>query len=136
MMIKAKRYRITLDFSARLREVARSGVDVGDDEFLAAKRFVAALLEHPDALDLLLRNQVVNETCTLDLDDLAPVAGVARMAEADILEPFVPCIPDGVLDTMARWGDEPLSPEIVDLVTEAVEVRLDAATLAEIVDER
>lgn len=129
-MTRERRYRLTLDFSARLGEVAAAGGVREED--LAARRFVAALLEHPDALDLLLRNHVVNEACVLDPEDVFPVAGVPRRDEEEILEPFLPCIPEAVVEELARWGETPLSAEVLDIVTECVEVRLEAGSLAEI----
>lgn len=131
-MTKERRYRITLDFTARLKEVAPSGFGEADEEYVAARRFVAALLEHPDALDLLLRNHVVSEACVLDPEDLFPATGVPRRDEADILEPFLPCVPRGVVEELEFWGEQPLSPDVMDLVTESVEVRLESASLAEL----
>lgn len=97
-----------------------------------ARVVMGALLSDPAALDLLVRNYVVSELCSLESADLAALVGVPLRDEAEIVGPLLERLPPEARDVLTCGGEEIDSPEHMDLVSESVDVQLVAATLVEV----
>ncbi|HEX2202506.1 MAG TPA: hypothetical protein VHG91_04390 [Longimicrobium sp.] len=99
---------------------------------LLARTVMGALLSDPAAVDLLVRNYVVSELCSLESADLAALVGVPLRDEAEIVGPLLERLSPEAKDFLTLGGEELDAPEHMDLVSENVDVQLVAATLVEV----